>query len=276
MEQDFEELLEVVESIARGDYSGRIMAYCRPGRPEPLRRLAEAVGLMMVGIEAREYRLKELIGELEDANARLRQGVVGAVAAMGRAIAARDVDTRGHSDRVACLAEMLGRAVGVTGEDLDNLRIGGLMHDIGKIGFDDDILHNESSLPDPEMLERIRRHPQVGADILESLDFLGVVREYVLRHHERPDGKGYPMGLTSDQIPFGAKIVAVADVFDALTSDRSYQKGKTRAEALAIMRSLAGKGLDADLTDTFARLIAGKGLPWKPSGAPATPRTASG
>jgi len=276
MDKDFEELLALIEAISHGDYSGRIMSFCKPGKSEKLRRLAEAVGLMMVGIEAREYRLKGLISELEEANVRLREDAVGAVAAMGRAIAARDAYTCGHSDRVAHLCAMLGSAIGLEGEELENLRMAGQLHDIGKIGFDDDILHNESPVPDPDMLERIRRHPQDGADILESLDFLGPVREYVLHHHERPDGKGYPFGATAERIPLGAKIVAVADVFDALTSDRSYQKGKSVDEAFAIMDRLAGTGLDAGLVAAFKREIAENGQLITPPAASGQARPESG
>ena len=251
MANDIDALIEIIEGIAKGDYSDRIMAYSLPGRSEDVRRLAEAVGLMMVGIEAREFRLTRLLEDLGEANAKIKRGVVGAVAAMSRAINARHAETRGHSARVAVYAERLGRRIGVTGEDLEILRFAGLLHDIGKIGFDDDIFHNETSVPRPEMLSRIREHPAIGADILESLDFLGPIREYVLCHHERPDGKGYPCGLPDEDIPLGAKIVSVADVFDALTTDRCYQKGKTTAEALAILNKLAGTGLDAQLVEAF-------------------------
>lgn len=253
-------LIEIIEGIARGEYSDRIMEYCLPDQPENIRRLAESVGLMMVGIEAREFRLKRLLEDLGEANEKIKRGAVGAVAAMSRAMNARHAETRGHAGRVAVYAERLGKRIGVKGEDLRDVRIAGMLHDIGKIGFDDDIFDNETRVPSQDMLARIRKHPAIGADILESLEYLGPVREYVLCHHERPDGKGYPCGLTSEDIPLGAKIVSVADVFDALTSDRSYQKGKTTVEALAILKKLAGTGLDAELVESFTLEIEENGL----------------
>jgi putative nucleotidyltransferase with HDIG domain len=252
---DISVLIEIIEGISRGECSDRIMEYCLPGRSEDIRRLAEAVGMMMVGIEAREFRLNRLLEDLGEANEKIKRGAVGAVAAMSRAMNARHAETRGHTERVAVYAERLGQRIGVAGEDLRDLWTAGLLHDIGKIGFDDDILDNETGVPPPDMLARIRKHPAIGADILESLDFLGPVREYVLCHHERPDGKGYPCGLPDEDIPLGAKIVSVADVFDALTTNRSYQKGKTTAEALAILNKLAGTGLDAQLVEFFTREI---------------------
>ena len=125
------------------------------------------------------------------------------------------------------------------------MRIAGVLHDIGKIGFSDGLLTNEDTHLSDEFKKEIRMHPTRAAGILEGLDFLGPVVAYVLSHHERMDGKGYPHGLQADEIPLGARILAVADCFDAITTDRPYQQGQEpRQEALNTLRGLAGTALD--------------------------------
>ncbi len=161
-----------------------------------------------------------LLLSLDDAEARMRSTSVGAIRALAVALDARDPYTAGHSERVSNLAVAIGRQMGLGDDDLEVLRLGGLLHDIGKIGVADEILLKTSALtPDEE--EAIREHPRTGARILKSVPFLAPHLPIVELHHERPDGLGYPHGLAGDAIPVLARIVRVADAFDAMTSARA-------------------------------------------------------
>ena len=257
---ELDSLLEVMEEVARGEYSDRIMGFTRPGNDETLRRLAEAVGMMMVKVEAREHRLEGMVDELAALNERLRRTIVHTVGAMARALAARDAYTLGHVDRVARYAERLARRVGLDDAETERVRVAAELHDIGKIGFSDKVFNNPDTRPSPEIMEEIRAHPAIAGDILGGLDFLGPSLDYVLAHHERLDGQGYPRGLKGDDIPMGARIIAVADCFDAMTTDRSYQKGMGVEKAAAILRTLAGPSLDPDLVEAFIAEVEENGM----------------
>ncbi len=252
-----DKLLAVIQEIAKGNYSNDIMALTGADQPPELRLIAEAMAMMMVKVEAREFRLENLARELRALNQDLKRQAVAAVEAMAAALGARDVYTKGHGQRVAGLAGRLARRLDLPPAEVEQVEIGGMLHDVGKIAFSDRLFQNEDTEPDPELLSEIRTHPQAGAAILEGLDFLGPAREYVLHHHERPDGKGYPFGLEGSAIPLGARIVSVADVFDAITTDRPYQKGRSRAAALEVMEGLAGTGLDAELVAEFKAMVTG-------------------
>jgi len=254
------DLIEIMEQVAKGRYSDDIMAYTRPERPEPIRRMAEAMGMMMVKIEAREQHLENLVSELSRLNSRMKENAVQTVAAVARALEARDEYSRDHTLRVAHYAQRLALRMGLSGGEVDDIAIGGLLHDIGKIGFSDAIFQNEDTRPSKEMYEEIKMHPEIGSVILESLDFLGKAREYVLYHHERLDGTGYPFGLKGDEIPLGAQVLAVADCFDAITTDRKYQKGVSREEGFAILRKLAQSALSARLVKLLIRDVEEKGM----------------
>lgn len=139
-----------------------------------------------------------------------------------RTVDAKDKYTRGHSDRVAQYSILIGKKLGLSYEDLETLRIGGLFHDIGKIGIPDNVLLKTSKLSDSEYNE-IKKHPSIGAHILENSKVFEDIIPIVLHHHERYDGKGYPDNLKGEDIPFMARIVSVSDTFDAMTSKRSYR-----------------------------------------------------
>jgi len=224
-----ERLLEIIEEIAAGKYSNDIMELTRDDQPESVRAIAEAMGLMMVKVEAREYRLELMIKELEALNEEIRQGTVNTVSAMAHALAARDAYTEGHAARVAGLAVQIARQIGLNDEEVDYVRLGGILHDIG--------------------------HPTTGVEILHDLDFLGPALDYVHCHHERPDGNGYPRHLKDEDIPLGAKILAVADAFDAMTTDRPYQKGKNPEVALSLLKKHAGTKWDKKCVAAFDTVI---------------------
>ncbi|MBW1801492.1 MAG: HD domain-containing protein [Deltaproteobacteria bacterium] len=248
-------LIEIINDIAQGNYSNDIMPLTTGHQPEKVRTIAEAVGMMMVKIEAREYQLEMLIEELRELNETIKRNTIKTVAAMAAALAARDAYTEGHTARVGELAAGMARHMGMDEEKVEAVRLGGILHDIGKIGFPDPLFeHNDAKVP-KELLKAITGHPAKGAEILKALDFLGPTIEYVLTHHERPDGKGYPRQLSAEVIPLGAKILAVADSFDAITTDRPYQKGRTAEEALEILRKMAGTRWDADCVCALEEIL---------------------
>ena len=247
------ELLDVIKRIAAGEYSGEIMELTRPEYPEETRELAEAVGMMMVQIEAREFHLEQL-------NEQLKENTIKVVVGMANALSARDVYTKGHGLRVARYAARLAKRLGLPEEEVEPIRIGGVLHDVGKIGFSDKLFANSDTKPDRDMLAEIRHHPSWGVEILKGLDFLGTALDYVHAHHERMDGGGYPRGVPAGELPVGARIVAVADCFDAMTTDRSYQKGRSLDTACDILRSLAGDHLDPELVDVFIEEVRENGM----------------
>jgi len=248
-------LLEVIEEVAAGRYSNDIMELTQTNQPEPVRAIAEAMGLMMVKVEAREYRLELMIKELEELNEKIRQSTINAVSAMAHALAARDAYTEGHAERVARLAVLIARKLGMKALDVEYVRLGGILHDIGKIGFSDRLFNPHGAKNPPDVVKEIITHPTTGVEILQALDFLGPALNYVHCHHERPDGKGYPRGLTDKEIPLGAKILAVADAFDAMTTDRPYQKGKQTEVALGILMKHAGTKWDRDCVAAFEAVM---------------------
>ena len=253
---ELETLLGILQDVSAGKYSNDIMSLTGPDTPEPVRMIAEAMGMMMVKVEAREYHLEMLISELKSLNEKIRRNTINTLSTMANALAARDPYTKGHTERVADLAEQIARAMGLEDKDIEYIRLGGLLHDIGKIGFPDYLFQPHEAKNPPEMVSRIIKHPAVGAEILQELDFLGPALEYVRSHHERPDGKGYPRRLKDADISLGAKIIAVADSFDAMTTERPYQKARTFDVALGILQLHAGANWDAGCIEALGRYLA--------------------
>ncbi len=179
---------------------------------------------------------------------------LGALSALARSIDASSPWTVGHSERVTRIAIALGRVLALTDEELDTLGRGGLLHDIGKIGVPVEILNKPSALTDAEF-DRVKEHVTIGARILEPITAFADLLPVVLSHHERMDGNGYPHGLTGEEIPFLARIIAVADTFDALTSDRPYRRGLPFRTAVEIVRNAAGSQLDTNVVDAFMTLV---------------------
>ncbi|MDQ1334044.1 MAG: hypothetical protein QG552_994 [Thermodesulfobacteriota bacterium] len=259
-QEEIRGLIQIIQAVARGHYSNDVMAFTRPGHSEMIQRVAEAMGMMMVRVEAREVRLEELIAQLQDLNALLRKNITQTVIAVANALGARDRYTEGHALRVSVYAERLARRIGLPEEDVEQIRVGGMLHDIGKIGFSDRMFSSGDFKNCDGILEEIRKHPDIGVDILKQLTFLGPVVDYVHYHHESLDGSGYPVGLTGDEIPLGARIISVADCFDAVTTDRSYRQGRSLEEAFAILRELSGKRLSSELVEAFIEEIREGGM----------------
>ena len=178
---------------------------------------------------------------------RLQHAIFQSLLGLANALEAKDAYTRGHSERVASLARRLALAAGVPPAGADIVAQAGLLHDLGKIGIPEQVLRKPGPLTAEEW-EVMRRHPIVGAQIVAPLEFFADGAIIVRHHHERHDGSGYPDGLRGELIPLGARIVAVADVYDALTSDRPYRPRLSRTDTVRRLRTEAGRTLDAHLT----------------------------
>lgn len=182
-----------------------------------------------------------------------RRLFMGTLQALTAAIDAKDRYTRGHSERVAHISSLLAREIGMSEEEVERIRIAGLVHDVGKIGVPEAVLCKQGKLSDAEF-DAIKRHPQIGFGILQDIPPLQDVLPGVLHHHERWDGRGYPSGLSRQRIPMQARIIAVADTFDAMSSTRSYRPAMPRDTVLAEMKRCAGSQFDPELVPAFLRL----------------------
>jgi diguanylate cyclase (GGDEF)-like protein/putative nucleotidyltransferase with HDIG domain len=211
--------------------------------------LAPLVGLAVFSYRALHERLRRDARHVAELN-QLNQAII---ASLATAIDAKDRYTCSHIHRVQHYAVSLAKAAGLAGPDLEAVSTGALVHDIGKLGVPDRILGKPGKLT-AEEFKRIQGHVTIGADILSPIPFPFPLVEVVLTHHERWDGLGYPRGLKGDQIPIGGRIISLADVFDALTSDRPYRRAMTHAEALAELRQAAGRQFDPALVELFARI----------------------
>ena len=190
-----------------------------------------------------------------------------AVLVLAETLDLRDSGTAAHSQTVGGYAEATATMLGLEVSHVERVRLAGLLHDIGKIGVPDPILRKPGALTDDEWAE-MRKHPELGARILAGAN-LDDISEWVLAHHERPDGTGYPNGLHAEQIPLEAKILAVADAFEAMTSDRVYRRGMPVGDAIAELHRHAGTQFDPEVVDAFVATL-GSPLPMTPT----TPLTA--
>jgi len=188
-----------------------------------------------------------------------RQFLIGSITSLVLALEARDQYTRGHSDSVARILMDIAREMSMDDERIEKLRIAGKLHDLGKIGIRDDILLKPGPL-NKEEWEILKMHPRIGAEILAPIASLADILPAIASHHERIDGNGYPEGLKGDQIPMLARMVAVADTYDALTSDRPYRKGFANEEALKIIEDLKGSQLCPDCVQSFLKSVEHKML----------------
>lgn len=180
-------------------------------------------------------------------------GVHEFVEAFTAALDAKNTYTRGHSDRVAEIAAAIAKAVGLSKATQDSIHVAAHLHDIGKIGIPDNILLKPDRLSQEEF-EVIKSHPQVGYEILNKVTILRPIAKVVRHHHERWDGGGYPSGLADKTIPLGARIIALADAFDAMTSARSYRARMSQAEAVSEVARCRGTQFDPDIANTFIAL----------------------
>ncbi len=200
-----------------------------------------------------------LFTSLEQSNAELSKAYDTTLEGWGNALELRDKETQGHTRRVAEVTLNLARQLGMREPQLTHLRRGVLVHDIGKMGVPDRILHKKAPLTKSEW-EQLRRHPQYAFDLLYPISYLRPAIEVAYCHHERWDGKGYPRGLTGEEIPFMARVFSVVDVWDALLSDRVYRKAWPREKVINYIREQAGAQFDPRVAEEFLRLMDGRGV----------------
>jgi len=216
-------------------------------RASSRRRLATARQRYQEGLER---RVEEKTALLSSALAGIATAYSSTLAALVAALDAREHETSDHSQRVVRCTVAMAERMGIAGEELEDIGRGALLHDIGKIGVPDGILLKPGPLTPQEWAE-MRRHPEIGWQILQSISFLQVPAEIVLSHQERFDGLGYPRGLKAEQIHIGARIFAISDTLDAMTSDRPYRKASSFASAQAEIKRCSGTQFDPRAVEAF-------------------------
>jgi HD-GYP domain-containing protein (c-di-GMP phosphodiesterase class II) len=232
-------LTESSRAIAKGDFSQRVHLMSRTEIGE----LAQTFNTM-------SEELEHFVEDLKRAAEENRALFMGSIQMLAGAVDEKDPYTRGHSDRVTRYSLLIAKELGLPASFMETLQISAQLHDVGKIGIEDHILKKPGALTEEEF-EVMKTHTTKGANILRPVPQLAEMLPGIELHHEALDGRGYPYGLKGEQIPLLARVIAVADTFDALTTNRPYQQAHTPEQALEIIRSIAGKRLDPQAVDAL-------------------------
>jgi len=236
-------LTETSRAIARGDFSRRVDLKSRTEIGE----LAQTFNYMSEDLE-------HLVADLRHAAAENRELFLGSIQMLAGAVDEKDPYTRGHSDRVTRFSMMIAKELGLAQEEVEKIRISAQLHDVGKIGIEDRILKKPGALT-AEEYEVMKSHTVRGANILRPVEQLKEMIPGIELHHESLDGKGYPYGLKGDDIPLPARIIAVADTFDAMTTNRPYQSAKEPEYAIRIIQSLTRNKFDSEVVQALTRIF---------------------
>ena len=241
------DLAPPLETIKKLDIQG----YC-----EKSDKFDQLLLLIESGIKSIEqmHTIKQINEELKDKNDELEKAYLDTIGILRYTVEAKDPYTRGHSDRVSEYSVLLGQKLNLDDKTLHILKIGGLFHDIGKIGIPDSILLKDSKLNDEEY-SQIKNHPTIGAHMLGDADIFKDIIPVVKHHHERFDGKGYPSGLEGENIPLVARIAAVADTFDAMTSKRTYRNSLPIDVVKAEIERCSGSQFDPEIAKVFLDIL---------------------
>ncbi len=241
------DLAPPLETIRRLDIQG----YC-----EKSDKFDQLLLLVESGIKAISQMnlIRKINVELKDTYAKLENAYMESIETLRFTVEAKDTYTRGHSDRVSAYSVLIGKKLNISDEDINTLKIGGLFHDIGKIGVPDSILLKDSKLTDDEYSE-IKNHPAIGAHILSNATIFKDVLPIVKHHHERFDGNGYPGKLKGEEIPYLARIAAVADAFDAMTSKRTYRNSLEIDVVKSEIERCKGTQFDPIIADVFLDIL---------------------
>jgi len=210
----------------------------------------------LLGI-SRLNRYRKLVDErqnLEEAHQQLLLAYDKTIEGWSRAMDLRDKETEGHTQRVTQLTLKVAGLFGIKGEELTHIQRGALLHDMGKLGIPDAILHKPDKLNDEEW-ELMRQHPQMAYEMLHPIEYLHPALDIPYCHHEKWDGSGYPRGLRGEEIPLPARIFAVVDVWDALTSDRPYRAAWSKEKTLELIQEQSGKHFDPKVVEVFSMVI---------------------
>lgn len=241
------DLAPPLETIRRLDIQG----YC-----EKSDKFDQLLLLIESGIKsiAQMNQIKSINEELSDTYEKLEQAYLESIQTLRYTVEAKDTYTRGHSDRVSEYSVLIGKYLGLPEADLDTLKIGGLFHDIGKIGVPDSILQKNGKLDDDEY-SQIKQHPNIGVHILSHAKIFQNILPIVEHHHEKYDGTGYPSRLAGEDIPYLARIAAVADSFDAMTSKRAYRDSLPIDVVIAEFEKFRGTQFDPNIDDVFLDIL---------------------
>ena len=241
------DLAPPLETIKRLDIQG----YC-----EKSDKFDQLLLLIESGIKSikQMHEIKRINEELSASNEKLEQAYLDMIQTLRYTVEAKDLYTRGHSDRVSEYSVLIGEKLGLSEDEIKTLRIGGLFHDIGKIGIPDKILLKTEKLTDDEYSE-IKNHPSIGAHILGASSVFNNIIPIVKHHHERYDGRGYPSGLNGEEIPYMARIAALADTFDAMTSKRSYRNALELNVVVQEIERCKGTQFDPKISDIFLDIL---------------------
>ncbi|KAB2960119.1 MAG: HD domain-containing protein, partial [Thermoanaerobaculia bacterium] len=235
-------LIASTHEIASGNFGKRL----------PERRMVAEIAELAGDFNRMSGYVEDYVGRLREAAQKNRDLFINSIRAFSAAIDAKDPYTRGHSERVAEISRTIARHLGQNEEFQHRLWIGALLHDVGKIGIEDQILRKVGQLT-PEEYEIMKSHPVVGSDILSPIEQLREMIPVIRWHHENWNGRGYPDALKGDDIPLMARIVAVADCFDAVTTNRPYQRAYDQRHAAELITKLAGSRFDAKIVTAFLR-----------------------
>ena len=241
------DLAPPLETIKRLDIQG----YC-----EKSDKFDQLILLIESGIKSVKQmdEIKQINEKLEDSKEQLEQAYLDMIQTLRYTVEAKDSYTRGHSDRVSEYSVLIGEKLGLSEEQIKTLRIGGLFHDVGKIGVPDNILQKNGRLSENEYSE-IKNHPTIGAHILSTASIFKDILPIVKYHHERYDGRGYPEMLKGEEIPYLARITAIADTFDAMTSKRVYRDSLPLENVIEEFKRCKGTQFDPDLDDLFIDIL---------------------
>jgi len=256
-------LTETSRAIARGDFSRRVQLASRTEIGE----LAQTFNHM-------SEELEHFVEDLKRAAEENRALFMGSIQMLAGAVDEKDPYTRGHSDRVTRYSVLIAGEMGLPNDFIEKIRVSAQLHDVGKIGIEDRILKKPGALT-PEEYEIMKTHTVKGANILRGVEQLKEMIPGIELHHESLDGKGYPYGLSGDQIPLMARIIAVADTFDAITTNRPYQTAHDSEYAVRIINSLAGKRLDPQAVSAMTELYYRQEVPVERPATPPPPQVAT-
>ena len=241
------DLVPPLETIRKLDIQG----YC-----EKSDKFDQLLLLIESGIKSVDQMktIREVNEKLKKSNEQIERAYLESIQTLRYTVEAKDIYTRGHSDRVSDYAMLLGERLGLSQREVKTLKVGGLFHDIGKIGIPDHILSKEGSLSAEEFAE-IKKHPEIGKRILKNATIFNDIIPIVYYHHEKFDGTGYPEGLKGEEIPYLARITTVVDTFDAMTSSRSYRKAIPIEKVIDEIRKNEGTQFDPKITEVFLDIL---------------------
>lgn len=241
------DLAPPLDTIRRLDIQG----YCEKGD-----KFDQLLLLIESGIKSIKQmnQIKKINAELSDTYEKLERAYLDSIQTLRYTVEAKDTYTRGHSDRVSEFSVLIGKHLNLPDADIDTLRIGGLFHDIGKIGVPDSILQKDAKLTDDEY-SQIKQHPNIGIHILSHANIFQNILPIVEHHHEKYDGTGYPGKLAGQNIPYLARITAISDSFDAMSSRRSYRDSLPIDVIIGEFKKYRGSQFDPELTDVFLDIL---------------------